>query len=144
MNTFELMDVERILWIPLTKFPHEDVMVWSGEASSIFSIRNAYKPLQRGSPNFIQTTSMYYYKKLWNMDIPAKIKITIWWITNEFIPTRSNLFKQRIVRDAMCPLYGNGIEDLVYVFYLCPISQEVWELVGMRWINQNNIHDWVG
>lgn len=57
---------------------------------------------------------MDYYKKTLESGYPAIIKIMIWRITNDFIPTRFNMFKRRLVLDAMCPLCRNRIEDLVH------------------------------
>lgn len=50
-NTFDSVDAERILRIPLARDSHDDELVWSGEPLGDFSIRSAYKLLQTGISN---------------------------------------------------------------------------------------------
>lgn len=45
LNTLSLVDAKRILCIPLATKAYEDMLVWGGEASGEFSVRNAYKLL---------------------------------------------------------------------------------------------------
>lgn len=80
-STF-LEDVaEKILSIPLSETPHEDFQVWRAEASGDYTVRSAYKLLQGNADNpsayAIQEDYKSFYKKLWLLDIPYKIKITV-------------------------------------------------------------------
>ncbi|MBA0661676.1 hypothetical protein Goklo_005950, partial [Gossypium klotzschianum] len=79
-DTFFDADAARIFQIPLAKEPHEDVMVWRCELSGEFFVQSAYKLLQFGIPsptfNELQATSKGFYRKLWNLNLPSKIKIT--------------------------------------------------------------------
>lgn len=81
VNTFPKVIANRILEIPLEKEANEDLMVWSGEPSREFSIRSTYKLLQKGTsfPNatHIQNDLTNFYKKIWKLQIPTKIKITM-------------------------------------------------------------------
>ncbi|MBA0818637.1 hypothetical protein Gohar_025584, partial [Gossypium harknessii] len=57
VNTFTNEVAEKILHIPLAKTPHGDFLAWSGELSEEYSVRNAYKLLQRSGKeiaNFVQ------------------------------------------------------------------------------------------
>lgn len=65
-----------------------------------FTVRSAYKLLQIGSrlptDNTSHAYSRHFYKKLWNLQIPPKIKTTIWRFSWNFIPTFVNLNYRRI------------------------------------------------
>lgn len=81
-NYHFLEDVaEKILSIPLSETPHEDFQVWRAEASGDYTVRSAYKLLQGNADNpsayAIQEDYKSFYKKLWLLDIPYKIKITV-------------------------------------------------------------------
>ncbi|KAG8483631.1 hypothetical protein CXB51_022417 [Gossypium anomalum] len=83
-------EAERILRIPLAREPHDDFMVWSGEPLGEFSVRGAYKLLQISDPRAYALQTIYrdFYKKLWLLNLPTKIKITIWKISWNYVSTR--------------------------------------------------------
>lgn len=116
INTLNPKDAKRVLHIPLVRTPHDDKATLSGKASSTFSIKTAYKLLQNDGPKIIQAFSRDYYRKLWSLDIPKKIKISMWQISNNYLPTRVNLQRRRLVADAMCPICRNGTENRKHVF----------------------------
>lgn len=66
-SNFSRADANRILCIPLAKFPHDDMLIWSGEASGNFSIQSAYKILLQETNAFIvyynQSNCSHLYKK---------------------------------------------------------------------------------
>lgn len=72
---------EKILRIPLAEEPHDDFWAWSGEPSGEYTVRSAYKLLQsmKEDPRTyaLQTDYREFYKKLWLLNLPSKIKITV-------------------------------------------------------------------
>lgn len=42
-DTFEESVIDKILRIPLARLEHEDMLVWKGEPSGVFSVRSGYK-----------------------------------------------------------------------------------------------------
>ncbi|KAA3467922.1 Ribonuclease H-like superfamily protein [Gossypium australe] len=126
--TFGADETERILCIPLTKHPHVDLMAWRGEPSGSFSVKNNYKLLQRLDPNAYAIHPVYndFYKKLWSIDLPTKIKINILKASWNYLPTRVNLLHKKLATEATCPRCGLGTETLNHLFRECPISVEVW------------------
>ncbi|KAH1123132.1 hypothetical protein J1N35_006292 [Gossypium stocksii] len=79
-NTEE--DAENILCIPLACVAHDDLLVWGGKATGVFSIRSAYKLLQSFDDILrsyaVQPIYRNFYKELWQLSLPTKIKITVW------------------------------------------------------------------
>ncbi|KAA3457419.1 reverse transcriptase [Gossypium australe] len=80
LNTFPGAVADLILRIPLASEPHADLMAWSGELSGEFSVRSSYQLLQNLDPTAyaLQTSYRNCYKKLWQIDLPLKIKLFIW------------------------------------------------------------------
>ncbi|KAA3485773.1 reverse transcriptase [Gossypium australe] len=80
LNTFPGAVADLILHIPLASEPHADLMAWSGELSGEFSVRSSYQLLQNLDPTAyaLQTSYRNCYKKLWQIDLPLKIKLFIW------------------------------------------------------------------
>ncbi|MBA0752548.1 hypothetical protein Gogos_001374, partial [Gossypium gossypioides] len=66
--------------IPLSKSSQEDIQVWRWEVTGVFTVRSAYKLLQESTTDlndYLQTHTNNFFRKLWNLDLPSKIKITI-------------------------------------------------------------------
>ncbi|KAA3455898.1 reverse transcriptase [Gossypium australe] len=134
--TFAEKDAARILRIPLASNPHEDFRAWGGEASGEFSVRSAYKLLQCTEDNprayALQTSYRKVYKKLRLLNLPTKIKLTIWKITWNFLPTRANLQRRRLLADPSCPKCGERAETVDHLFRECPATVEVWSELQFR------------
>lgn len=120
-------------------------MAWSGESSGVFSVRSSYKLLQRDttSPINLQTSAQYFYKRLWLLYLPAKVKIVLWRVANNFIPSRANLVRLKLLNDAMCPICWNGTENLEHIFLQCSITKEVWEVLNLHLIFLNREVQWI-
>ncbi|KAH1097522.1 hypothetical protein J1N35_014443 [Gossypium stocksii] len=82
-NTFQEVEAALILRIPFAQEPHADFLAWNGEPSGEYTVRSAYKLLQNLNPRAYTLQNIYkdFYRKLWRLDLPTKIKITIWKIT---------------------------------------------------------------
>lgn len=144
-NTFLVEDVEHILRILLARVAHNDELVWSREPSGEFIVKSAYKLLHTGlstpNPYELQPISRFFYRNLWQLEILTKIKIEIWRMSKNYIPTMSNFLRRHLVADAMCPRYGDGTETLEHVFCSCPVTVEVWNLLGFHWVNSIQVQE---
>ncbi|KAB2061948.1 hypothetical protein ES319_A10G120800v1, partial [Gossypium barbadense] len=73
-TTFEAVDADSILYIPLARKAHVDMIIWCEEHSSEFTVRSAYKLLQAQTtntcPTDIQIIATTFYKQLWELQIP--------------------------------------------------------------------------
>lgn len=100
VNIFAPVHTEHILHIPLVEVAHPDELAWCGESSKVFSVRSSYKLLLKNVANLInnlQPSAQNFYRKLWNLQFPAKVRIVVWCITNKFIPSRTNLGRRRLL-----------------------------------------------
>lgn len=93
--TFEPDDADKILRTPLASEAHPDMIFWRGEHSGEFAVRSTYKMLQNQSPTTYpidsHNTAHSFYKQLWELQLPNKIKILAWKVSWNFIPTMVNL-----------------------------------------------------
>lgn len=87
-RVFNVADGDHILRIPLIAVPHEDEIIWRCEALGEFSVKSAYKQLHldNATPNFnnLQTNLSTFYRKLWDVNVPSKILITVWRISYNY------------------------------------------------------------
>lgn len=117
-----------------SKFGEENLLV-------TFFVRSAYKLLQEATlnPISIHTETKACYKKLQNLQIPPKVKITIWRKSWNYIPTFVNLKIRRVVVDARCPRCNQDEEDSNHVSCRFPTTTEVWRFLKFSWILYSNI-----
>ena len=57
-----------------------------------------------------------FWKRLWKMNVPSKIKNFLWRACSEALPTRSNLAKRKVLDDPTCQLYGSEHENTMQCF----------------------------
>ncbi|KAA3466682.1 reverse transcriptase [Gossypium australe] len=128
-HTFAADEADRILRIPLAKVPHEDFRAWSGEQSGEFLVKSAYKLLQSFDPRAYAVQNVYkeFYRKLWKL--PTKVKIFVWKVSWNYLPTRVNLFHKKLLADASCPRCGLATETVDHLLRECPLSVAVWSYI---------------
>ncbi|KAA3473632.1 reverse transcriptase [Gossypium australe] len=149
-DTFAEEDAVRIFQIPLAGVPHGDYLAWGGEASGVFLVRSAYKLLQT-TDEFprayaLQISYRNLYKKLWLLNLPTKIKITVWKITWNFLPTRVNLQHKKLAIDPICPRCGEQAETIDHLFRGCPIIKETWSTLLLQDVllfENENFEEWL-
>lgn len=138
--TFSTTDVGKILRIPLARTPHEDLLVWGGEHSGEFSIHSAYKLLQKSNeiPRAypLQTNYGNFYKKLWRLNLPTKIKIIVWRISWNYFPKKVNMQHRKLV-SSNYPWCGKRNETIDHIFRECLVTVEVWALWKLQNILMN-------
>ncbi|KAH1097585.1 hypothetical protein J1N35_014506 [Gossypium stocksii] len=115
-----------------------------GEPSGEFSVRSAYKLLESNVANprayTLQNIYKKFYKKLWLLNIPGKIKITIWRLSWNFLPTQVNLMHKKVTNNASYPRYGEKTETTDHVFRECPVTVEMWsELTFQHMLRNQNM-----
>ena len=61
-----------------------------------------------------------------------KIKIFLWKICHNALPTRGTLLKRRLNIDAGCPTCLGDIETIEHIFTECQTGKKVWELASQH------------
>lgn len=140
-------DVARILNIPLSAHPSEDLLAWRGEASGLYTVRSGYKLLiQHNTLQLNSFPDSNFYRKMWMIPLPPKTKITMWRIPNNYLPTFCNLKCRRIMSTSSCPRCAGGTETITHALCDCPVSTEVWTLLRFSWppdLDNSNQVEWI-
>ena len=94
-------EASAILGIPLSCRCPPDKITWAYSPLGLFTTSSAYKLLvsgdavsQAGSSNV--DTQKHFWKGVWRLRVPNKIKHFIWRGCNDALPTMSNLFRRQI------------------------------------------------
>ncbi|KAK9988971.1 hypothetical protein SO802_029210 [Lithocarpus litseifolius] len=126
------VDVETILGIPLSIRLPGDRIIWAETNNGRFTVRSAYKvamnlhcPAQIASAS---SDSSYrgFWRKLWRLPIPHKIRHFAWRACRNILPTKDNLFHRKVLTDCRCDECGEASESSGHLFWSCPRAQLVW------------------
>jgi hypothetical protein len=71
------------------------------------------------------------WRKLWNLNIPAKIKIFNWKALHGTLPCRSILANRHIKVSAQCAICSQGAEDIRHALFTYRRAADVWQAIGL-------------
>ncbi|MBA0575279.1 hypothetical protein Golob_024933, partial [Gossypium lobatum] len=136
----------RIQCIPLALNPQPDMV--QVDPSGEYTVRSGYRLLQGNRDLNENTVECYnlFYKKLWKLELPKKVKIIVWRIFKNLIPNLHNLYNRRLVGSAICPKCARGVENLEHGFRDCHFVAVVWDLLNIKWNGEEGrkiFQDWL-
>ena len=80
-----------------------------------------------------------FWRKLWKISVPHKIRHFAWKAAWNILPTKANLIHHHVLLDDTCEEYGLKFESLVHFFWECPKAKELWALID-QFRSLNNMH----
>ncbi|XP_059445373.1 uncharacterized protein LOC132177154 [Corylus avellana] len=75
------------------------------------------------------------WKLIWALEVPNNVCVFIWKLCNNILPTKANLLRKGVVKDATCMFCEREVETGKHVIWQCPTAQDVWG-VGPRKIQK--------
>lgn len=122
MRHFVSGDIEdKICSIPLPFFDRDDVVCCGLNANGKFSVKSA---------TWVQNTivndnaKMELLKKMWNLNIPNKVKLFSWLLILDKLQTRNRIHKFINIINDICPSCNNNPNHL---FINCVCAKQVWD-----------------
>uniref|UniRef100_A0A803Q6Z2 Reverse transcriptase domain-containing protein n=1 Tax=Cannabis sativa TaxID=3483 RepID=A0A803Q6Z2_CANSA len=122
-------DVDRILSIPLSLFPCEDVLLWHYSSAGFYTVKSGYKlasDVPDSQPNSSHTTETWW-QYFWGLKLPSKIRIFAWRAYHEALPTAAILQYRHISSSPQCPLCQVHLETINHAFFWCNRAKQVWK-----------------
>ena len=131
--TFLPFEAETILKIPLSRTLLEDKIIWIGNRRGEFSVKSAYhiahsliEANDRGESSSGDPCKPLW-KRLWLLNLPAKIKVFAWRACVNGLPTMEAIFSRGISQSMACPVCGNDAESVYHALLRCDFSSLVWD-----------------
>lgn len=122
---------EAILSIPLARSKPPDTMIWRFEGTRVYTEKSGYKLILHDKLQSLRdfpiatTTTIKTFSELWTLQLPEKIKITLWKVYNDFIPTYANLNKRNIPTPVVCPLCQESTETIDHLLRFCSVTSQI-------------------
>lgn len=138
---FDADHTSRILIILIIGIDLPDARIWRGETSSMYFARSGYKWLLKGV--IIQQPLLKnFYNNLWSLQLANKIKITLWRIFQNYIPTFTNLQNRKLQVLNACPLCHASEEYVVHLLGECLVCNQILNGVRVYLDPSSNIQEW--
>ncbi|KAA3469009.1 reverse transcriptase [Gossypium australe] len=119
-----------ILAIPLVSSRPPDVLIWRGDNTGCYTVKSGYKRIiTTGNPKVQNEDSANFFTKLWGLKIPSKIRIFLWKLVHNFLPTKANLNMRHLMVSPGCPVCQGGVETVDHLFRDCSFTKQI--LQGM-------------
>jgi hypothetical protein len=105
-----------------------------------FSVRSCYhlewahqhgNKLRRTS-EFGSSSMLPVWKTLWDLNVPAKIKIYCWRVLLGAIPCNDVLANRHMQPSFQCQLCMNDRESMCHALFTCPRVNDIWKLLGLH------------
>jgi hypothetical protein len=119
-SIFSMEEAKVIAAIPLSPTLPSDRIVWQGTKNGVFSVRSVYRLGMEINAHSLGGTSQEWgglqvWSVIWNLGVPNPVKLFMWRACNGLLPTKSNLFRRKIMDSNICPCYSNNSETVFHV-----------------------------
>lgn len=136
-DMFDARDANLILHIPLSQSA-DDTWYWRKERLGDYSVKSAYMYLQelKGiNHNFAEGR---WWKRLWSLKIPAKVKHFMWRASTACLPTKSQLRLKHVYVGDLFLFCNLAAESISHILLDCSFSEACW--FQMRGGSENMAH----
>ncbi|KAK3228205.1 hypothetical protein Dsin_008067 [Dipteronia sinensis] len=126
---FLLEEAELILSIPLSVHPKRDSVLWNFDRKGSFTVKSAYRvaiSAMRSYEASCSSGSHHWWKKLWSLQLPNKIKIFCWRACHNILPTKNLLYRKGIIDSASCTFCAKGPETVDHALWGCKNVNAEW------------------
>ncbi|KAK6120349.1 hypothetical protein DH2020_045906 [Rehmannia glutinosa] len=121
---------EEICAIPLPHQNEEDTRYWKFNSKGVYSVRDGYK-LAIGAFDTLENQSAQglhkWWKGLWGIKVPPKIKIFWWRVAKDCIHSGVNLRAHHLPISGMCSLCNFHADTTLHSLFFCPIMKPLWK-----------------
>ena len=130
-DVFLPFEADTILNMPLSYNLPEDKLIWTGNRKGDFTIKSEYYiacslvEAEETSESSSGDPKTPFWKKIWHLKIPSKIRIFVWRACMNGLPTRLNLSKRWVNISLICPICDQELETTTHALIQCELAKQV-------------------
>ena len=108
-----------------------DSFIWPLQNSGTYTVKTGYNAIQAAKNHWTDNVgargSNLWNKLIWSTSLSPKLKLFLWKVGNNALPTGENLQTRGMLSNTMCTRIGDS-ESIAHILFHCPFAKEVWEL----------------
>ncbi|KAL0408606.1 UNVERIFIED_CONTAM: putative ribonuclease H protein [Sesamum radiatum] len=98
---------------------------WAPSKSGKFSTKAAFNAIQL-SKNPLNQEDESLGKRIWSLDLHNRLKLLIWRVLFDTLPTRGKLGQLFNITESECLFCGFQVEDTHHLFLCCSFTERIW------------------
>ena len=109
-------EVDLIKNIPLSRTESEDMIYWPLTQNGQYTCKNEY---DEASQDMYSPQDSSFWKGVWSLQVPNKVKNLMWRACKNSIPTKLNLLRWAIIVDPLCDRCKSEAQSPLHALWLC-------------------------
>ncbi|XP_062080209.1 uncharacterized protein LOC133784961 [Humulus lupulus] len=109
-----------------------DTWYWKMDRLGHYTVKSAHLLTQQRERTEVDQEASVYWKKLWKLSIPPKVKTFLWQASTDCLPTKCNLQLKGVPVSDLCPFCNTCPESIPHVLLSCSFSQVCWNILGVQ------------
>ena len=111
-------EAELIKSIPISLQLPEDKLIWALTSNGVFSVCSAYRlamdqaRAERSGSSSDNGRIRKFWRQLWSLEIPHKVRHFAWRAVKGILPTKVNLVKRGVIHDDRCDECNEDAESV--------------------------------
>lgn len=114
-DLFNTRDAQLIGNVPLSIQDKRDSWLWILDEKGEFSVKSCYRQMV----GEYATPDATFWRKLWTLELPGKVRFFLWRKCRLFLPTATLLIDKRVNIDSKCVWCRLEIESVEHVLFEC-------------------------
>ena len=122
---------DRVKSIPLCWTVQDDCLIWPAGGNGEYSVKSGYKILCEDKDSGAASSSDrseqdLFWKRIWRLCLPNKIKLFLWQVCSNALPTKENLKRSNVLDDAKCCACLSAQESTFHAIWSCELLHQIW------------------
>lgn len=122
-DIFDDRDANLILSIPVSR-ADDDVWFWRKDKLGHYTVKSAYGVAKEVVSGNTACNISNFWHKIWNLQIPLKVKHFVWRAAQGCLSTKENLIIKRVEVSSICPVCNIYAESAFHVLVTCPVAAQ--------------------
>jgi hypothetical protein len=123
---FDSTSASEILKIRISTDPTPQ-FIWTPSTSGSFSTSSLYSLITASSPTSSSVSSPFW-KSIWKLNLNDRLRLFLWKIAWNILPTKEHLGLLFPISNSLCPLCKVADDSLSHLFFECFFARVVWRL----------------
>uniref|UniRef100_A0A803NYG4 Reverse transcriptase domain-containing protein n=1 Tax=Cannabis sativa TaxID=3483 RepID=A0A803NYG4_CANSA len=126
-DIFNMRDASLIFGLPLSASAGDDCWSWSEESNGTFSVKSAYFLMQKTKNQHVGADNSGFWRSLWKLKIPPKVKNFMWRLVSNTLPTCLQLITKHVDISSNCPVCKCHPESASHAIISCSFASSCWQ-----------------
>lgn len=128
---FHQDDAQLILQTNIPQKEVKDRTAWVHTTTGTYTVKSGYQFWSQLNVTHTAETDAKGWNKLWNLNVPHKIRTFLWRFCTNNVPVRKLLRSRGVNLPITCPICITDIEHLLHTFFDCTFAVAAWQYAGV-------------